>query len=112
MLGVVSLLYAILCHKTANRSDETPQSNVSDSVLPFTTKVLQVLISVANANVQLFQHVMGAAGVYMEFVHIIRRLASSAETIPDRIHHQLMVVCGYFAVANKQNQVRPCHITA
>lgn len=106
--GVVSLLYAIMCHSTAGRGGEgMPSARVSDAVLPFTTKVLQVLISVASANVELFQHVMGTAGVYMEFVHVIRRLASSADSIPERVHHQLMVVVGYFAVGNSQNQVCP-----
>ena len=70
------MLYAILCHSNGGRGPELMPVGVPDAVLPFTAKVLQVLISVASANVGVFQHVMGAAGVYLEFVHIIRRLSS------------------------------------
>ncbi|CAH0390523.1 unnamed protein product [Bemisia tabaci] len=100
LMGAVSLLYGMLLHQGA------PQTLPSHT-LTVATATMKFLATCAQLQLKLFQSVLGAEGISLQFRHIASYLLwyCSQNKNETELLHQVVELVGYFAVGNNDNQL-------
>lgn len=105
LVGIASLLYAILLHSGPPRHSTVPPA-LSTYTISVTTAAVKCINNVALMNIKWFQRCLGAEGISLQFRHTVSYLLwhCSHHSNEDLLDEVILAI-GYFCVLNPDNQV-------
>ncbi|XP_069682477.1 S phase cyclin A-associated protein in the endoplasmic reticulum isoform X2 [Periplaneta americana] len=107
LVGAVSMLYGMLLHQGAPpRGSASPPPALPPHTIAVTIATIRLLSRVAELDLQMFQSVLGAEGISLQFRHIASYLLWYCSHDKEKeLLHEVVRVVGFFAVRNHDNQM-------
>ncbi|PNF23179.1 hypothetical protein B7P43_G03654 [Cryptotermes secundus] len=106
LVGAVSMLYGMLLHQGAPpRGSASPPPALPSHTIAVTIATIRLLNRVAELDLLMFQSVLGAEGISLQFRHIASYLLWYCSYDKEKeLLHEVVRVVGFFAVRNQENQ--------
>jgi hypothetical protein len=107
LVGAVSMLYGMLLHQGApSRGSASPPPALPQHTIAVTIATIRLLNRVAELDLQMFQNVLGAEGISLQFRHIASYLLWYCSYDKEKeLLHEVVRVVGFFTVRNQENQM-------
>ncbi|XP_068081995.1 S phase cyclin A-associated protein in the endoplasmic reticulum [Anabrus simplex] len=107
LVGAVSMLYGMLLHQGAPpRGTASPPPALPSHTVAVTAATIRLLNRVAELDLPMFQSVLGAEGISLQFRHIASYLLWYCSYDKEKeLLHEVVRVVGFFAVRNPDNQM-------
>ncbi|XP_059474392.1 S phase cyclin A-associated protein in the endoplasmic reticulum isoform X2 [Neocloeon triangulifer] len=109
LMGGVSMLYGMLLHQGAPpRTGSAPPPPLPAHTVSVAVETLRLLQEVAEMDLNLFQGVLGAEGMSLQFRHLASYLLWACSNVETQEYEELLQgvirIVGFFAVRNHDNQ--------
>ncbi|XP_063241085.1 S phase cyclin A-associated protein in the endoplasmic reticulum isoform X2 [Bacillus rossius redtenbacheri] len=108
LVGAASMLYGVLLHQGApDRGAVSPPPSLPPHTVSVALATVRLLVRVAQLDLPMFQSVLGAEGISLQFRHIASYLLWYCCAHDDEMAllHEVIRVVGYFTVNNHDNQM-------